>query len=96
MEDKKNNHVEGCMCMGCRGYGRMGGGGHHWTFFLLRTLITVIILIIVFSFGVQVGRMTGFHRTASMMRMGTTPTGYNPGGPMIPATNATSSPVQGL
>lgn len=97
-----NSHVDGCMCMGCRGgmmgpggmgYGRRGG----WTFFLLRTLLTILILMIVFWFGVQVGRMSsrgfgyGGARGVMMMRGGSGGgypiTGYNPGGPMIPATS---------
>lgn len=60
-DDKKN------MTCNCGG-GRMGG---HWTFFLLRTLLTILILMIIFWFGVQVGRMTGYAgREDFMMRSG--------------------------
>jgi hypothetical protein len=106
-DTKKNGHVDGCLCMGCRsgmmpggmGYGRGGRG----TFFLLRTLLTVLILIIVFWFGVQVGRLSdgygfGRDRGVMMMRGGYGyPVGYNPGSPMMSAGSATSSgglPIQ--
>ena len=106
MEENKTtpDHVAGCQCYGCMGWGMNRGYGFGRRFFLFRWILGLIILAVAFCIGVKVGEFKALMRGdggygmrewghRGMMRQGFYPPMMNYQ-MMVPNNLSTTTPVQ--